>query len=330
MSGYGEPMIESSASSFSMESVEDVLCSELANGDAVSGTIAPILRHLLANSDQSFFSDEIIARTRGMLGDIAGQLLDRLCEIDGEAERNSHDANETAALIECFAANEPLLGHFHALAVEWQLTERLHAKLGLDPILSPLIQSLVASRDAETSSVAMRLLASQARFGQAQRRMNLAINELPGKHLDIVLGCMRTLAQSDSVADERAAAAEAAIRADYWESESRLGLLNELINRMGGDAMAALSISHGGVPLFVTALAIGSGQDRDTVVLSTNEAQLARLALALRSAGLKPAVVEEQFLALHPQISLPDGFDLLRADSAAAILARTSADTGEP
>lgn len=329
MSRYGEPMIESSASSFAMQPVEDVLCNELAQGNAVAETIAPILRHLLANDDHSYFSDEIIARVRGMLEDIARQLLDRLCEIDGETERKRHDAHELAALMEEFAAHEALLGHFHALAIEWQLTERLHSSLGLDPILSPLVQSMIASQDAEASSLAMRLLASQARFCQSQRRMMLPINELSGELLSMVLGCMRTLALSDSLADERAAEAEARIRAGYWESESRLGLLNELIMRMGGDALTALSISHGGVPLFLTALAVGSGQDRDAVVLSTNEAQLARLALALRSAGLKPSHVEEQFLAIHPQIALPDGFDRLGADSAAALLAQSYADTGE-
>jgi hypothetical protein len=40
--------------------VETVLHHELAHGDALIGTIAPILRHLLANDEHSVFSDEII------------------------------------------------------------------------------------------------------------------------------------------------------------------------------------------------------------------------------------------------------------------------------
>jgi hypothetical protein len=56
-------------------------------------------------------------------------------------------------------------------------------------------------------------------------------------------------------------------------------------------------------------------------VLSFADRQFARLALALRAAGLKQQAVEEQFLYLHPEISLPDGFDRLRADRAAALLA---------
>ena len=76
---------------------------------------------------------------------------------------------------------------------------------------------------------------------------------------------------------------------------------------------------------FVSALALASGQDRDMAVLATNEGQLARLALALRAAGLKPAGVEEQFLALHPDVALPEGFETLGADRAAALLAQSGA-----
>ena len=56
-------------------------------------------------------------------------------------------------------------------------------------------------------------------------------------------------------------------------------------------------------------------------MLSFADRQFARLALALRAAGLKQQAVEEQFLYLHPEIALPDGFDRLRADRAAALLA---------
>ena len=80
--------------------------------------------------------------------------------------------------------------------------------------------------------------------------------------------------------------------------------------------------------MFLSALALASGQDRDTAVLATNEGQLARLALALRAAGLKPTAVEEQFVSLHPEVSLPDGFDSLGADRAAALLARSGSFPG--
>jgi hypothetical protein len=68
-------------------------------------------------------------------------------------------------------------------------------------------------------------------------------------------------------------------------------------------------------------MAVGSAQDRDLIALSTNEAQLARFALALRAAGLKPNAIEEQFLTIHPDTNPPQGFDRLGADRAAALLA---------
>ena len=93
---------------------------------------------------------------------------------------------------------------------------------------------------------------------------------------------------------------------------------------MGGGALAALSVDHAGVAMFLSALATGSGQDRDLVALATNDKQLARLALSLRAAGLKADGVEQQFSYLHPQITLPEGFEGLRADDAAGLLASTA------
>ena len=80
--------------------------------------------------------------------------------------------------------------------------------------------------------------------------------------------------------------------------------------------------------MFLSALALASGQDRDMAVLATNEGQVARLALALRAAGLRGNSVDEQFVSLHPEIVLPDGFDALSADRAAALLARSAVYPG--
>jgi hypothetical protein len=132
---------------------------------------------------------------------------------------------------------------------------------------------------------------------------------------------MRTLAGTGTAADAQAAAAEAVIRADYDESRSRLGMIARLVTSMGGGAVAALAVGHAGVAIFLSALAIGSGQDRDGIALSTNEAQLARFAVVLRAAGLKVAAIEEQLLAIHPDIVLPEGVERLAADRAAALLA---------
>lgn len=293
------------------ESVEAVLRVELAQGDAALASIAPILRHLLANDDHSVFSDEIIARVRGMFGDVARQLLEAGTSNADDAPDPAPDRIEALSI--ALAGVPAFLGHAHALALEWQLTERLHARLGLDPVLSPLMQALIASADPATAASAMQLLAAQARFAQNQRRMQLPLGELPG---DLLHGALLTLREIK--ANETA---EATIRDTFDEARSRAGLIARLVTGMGGGAVAALSVGHGGVAMFLSALALASGQDRDMAVLATNEGQLARLALALRAAGLKPAAVEEQFASLHPEIALPPGFENLGADRAAALLA---------
>jgi len=321
-------MNDSAAQLATGEAVETVMRDELAHGDAMIGTIAPILRHLLANDEHSVFSDEIIARVRGMMSDLAAQLLDEQALAAGQSDSREHDPELVAALISAFVGHPGFLAHVHALALEWQLTERLQARLALDPVLSPLLQALVASPEAPTAAAAIALLAAQARFAQAQRRMQLPLTELPGDLIHAALLALRGHAGDSDESQAAAAAAEAAIRGRFDESRNRLGLMTRLVAGMGGGASAALSVTHAGAGLFLTALALASGQDRDMAVLATNEGQLARLALALRASGLKHGAIEEQFAALHPDVSLPEGFDQLGSDRAASMLARSAVYPG--
>jgi hypothetical protein len=320
---YRAGMIEETASPMTGTKVETVLRDELTQGDAMIGTIAPIMRHLLASSEHSVFGDEIIARVRGMFADVARQLLDALARAEGEAERIEHPAEQVIPLVEALVAQPALLAHLHAQALEWQLAERFEARLAVDPVLPPLLQSLVASGDAGIASLGMALLASQARFVQAQRRMQLPIHELPGDQFYSTIQAMRGLAGTERL--EAAVAADAELKASYDESRSRLGLVARLVIGMGGGATLALSAPHAGIAIFLTALSLATGQDRDLTVLSTNEGQLARLALGLRAAGLRPEAVSEQFAALHPEFELPPGFDSLDADRAASLLASSVA-----
>lgn len=321
-------MIETLVQASSGPDVETVLRGELAHGDALIGTIAPILRHLLANDEHSVFSDEIIARVRGMMEHLARQLLDAQAEAAGTGGDRDHSRAAVEALKDGFVAHPGFLAHIHALALEWQLTERLHARLALDPVLSPLLQALIASSEAAVASNGMALLAAQARFAQGQRRMQLAIAELPGDLLHAALLGLRSQAGETEEAQFHAAGAERAIRSHYDESRSRLGLIARIVASMGGGAGVALSVSHAGVAIFASALALASGQDRDMAVMATNEGQLARLALALRACGLKPETVEEQFVALHPDVALPAGFEQIGPDRAAALLAQSAAYPG--
>ena len=150
---------------------ESILRDDLASGDAMLETVAPILRHLLANEDASVFSDEILARVRGILSGIADELLTALTPAGAGDDPPKPDRQVADLLVAALVGNTALLTHVHALALEWQLTERLQARLSLDPVLSPLLQNLIAAPDADTARVAMNLLAAQARFGQSMRRM---------------------------------------------------------------------------------------------------------------------------------------------------------------
>lgn len=317
-------MTETFAQAINPAAVESVLREELSHGDAMIGTIAPILRHLLANDEHSVFGDEIIAAMRGMMANLAHQLVDAFDEAGGSVDRGEHDPAQIAAMVDTFVAHPGMLGHVHALALETQLANRLEARLALDPVLSPLLQALVASPDPQVAAKAMALLASQARHIQNQRRMQLPLSELPGDLLHAALMALRGLSGNDAERQDQALRAEQSIRSSYIESRSRLGLISQLVIGMGGGATAALSVTHAGVGIFLSALAIASGQDRDMAVLATNESQVARLALALRASGLKPETVGEQFETLHPEVTLPPNFNMLGADHAAALLARSA------
>lgn len=321
-------MNENLALASSAPAVEDVLREELAQSDALIGTMAPILRHLLAADEHSVFSDAVIAQVRGMMECVARQLLDAQAEAAGRGEERDHPRAAVDRLVGEFVAHPAFLAHAHALSMEWQLTERLHARLALDPVLSPLLQALVSSTDGQVAANAMAFLAAQARFVQGQRRMELALGELPGDLLHAALLSLRAVANGDEESQLHAAEAERMVRSRYDESRSRLGLIARIVTGMGGAASAALSVTHAGVAIFASALALASAQDRDLAILATNDGQVARLALALRAAGLKPEAVEEQFFALHPDLLLPPGFEQLGPDRAAALLAHSAVYPG--
>jgi hypothetical protein len=300
------------------EAVELVLRDELGRGDAMIATSRPILHHLLANDDHALFSDEMIARIRGMMHDVASQLLFAQGAAADAPDRARYAAERQDELAQALFEDTDFLAHAHALTLEAQLTERLQGRSGIDAVLTPLVQELAAAREMDVAGLAMAVLAAQARFMQHHRRMALPLGELPGDlfHRSLLL-LLRSAADDQDAAEE----AERQLRDGYEEGASRLGLLTRLVATMGQKAVRALAIDHAGLAIFSTALAMASGQDRSLTVLSFADRQFARLALALRAAGLKQQAVEEQFLYLHPEIALPDGFDRLRADRAAALLA---------
>lgn len=315
-------MVEIIAPQNDVASMENALRAELAHGDAMIESVAPILRHLIANEEHSLFGDNVIAAVRGMMRDLAVQLLETV--VTGANNREALDPARLTRLTQALIENNGLLTHIHALALETQLTNRLEARLSLDPVLSPLLQALIASSDPDTAAAGMALLASQARFVQGQRRMQLPLAELPGDLLHAVLLTLRAQAVDDADWQMNVAAADQAIRGSFDEGRSRLGLIARLIAGMGAGATAALAVGHAGAAIFLSALGIAARQDRDMAALATNESQSARLLLALRAAGLKSGEIEEQFAALHPELAMPEGGDQIGVDQAAAILAQAA------
>lgn len=294
----------------------------LARGETVMHSVGPVLRHLLANDEPSIFADDVIATVRGMVADIARQLLAAVAQVEGRADLRP-DPSQVQPLCELLIGQSEVLSHVHVLALEAQLSARLEARLGRDPVLSPLLQALIGANAAEVSSTAMAFLAAQARFVQNCRRMQLPIGELPADVLHVAL---QTLEGVPDVSNHVAAAAS--VRAGYDESLGRLGLIGRLVAGLGGGVTAALSISHAGAAIFLSALAHASGQERDAIVLMTDETQIVRLAVTLRAAGLKQASIAEQIEALHPNADLRLSFDALTCDQAAAMMGQSSHGVG--
>ena len=301
----------------SLDPVENILREELDRADAMIATARPILRHLVANDDQGLFNDEAVTRIRGMMTHVATQLLFVQAGVVEALDPAAYAAEREEDLVQALFEEGAFLAHAHALTLEAQIAERLRARGGIDSVLTPLIQELAAAKEGETAALAIAVLAAQARFMQQQRRMELPLGELPGDLLHAALVLLRALGGSD----EQAVEVERRVRDSYDEGCSRLGLLTRLIMTLGPKATRALSIDHAGLALFATALALASGQERELTVLSFADRQFARLALGLRAAGLRQQAVEEHFLYLHPEVALPEGFDSLRPDRAAALLA---------
>lgn len=305
--------------------IEALLRDDLTHADQALVHMGPILRHLLQNDDNSIFSDEVIARVRGMLADIARQLVQALGEAAGHDDAAGWAREAGPGLAAMLSGNQALLNHLHMLAVEWQLTEKLQGRLGLDPVLTPLVQDLIASPDPDVAARGMNLLAAQARFGQSLRRMQIPLAELPGDLHHLSLMTMQAYIAEDPSGISAAGTAESALRKSRAQHVSRLELLDHITALFGADLPLVLSIENAGVALFLTALGFGAGLSRETAIMCTTESQLARLALSLAASGAGRDGLVSTFVALHPQITLPEGIERLEPDRAAALLARSLA-----
>jgi hypothetical protein len=287
--------------------VEGILRGELARSDRALDAVSPVLQHLLASEGPSLLNDAVVARVRGMLSDLAVQVLGH----SAPSEALDQAANR-------FAEDASLLGHLHALALESQLTERFAHRLSLDPVLSPLLQELIASDDPMVATLAMNGLTAQARFMQSQRRMELPLSELPAHLFDKVL---RLSEQHPSVSDKGAAER---LRATYDESSTRLGLLSRLVSAMRAGAVASLAIDHAGLALFASGLAAFSQQRRDAAIAACHEQQGLRLALSLRAAGRDAAAIQRQLALIEPASFLTTDYSRITPQQAQQLLIQSA------
>ena len=295
--------------------VEAILRDELERGNRALRGVAPVVAHMLENSGPALVSDAIIARLRGMLADLARQLL-HAARVPMRGAPG--DAIAIDALADALAGEGALIEHLHALAMEGYLTERLSQMTGLDPVLSPLMQELIASDQPATAELAMTTLAAQSRFMQGQRRMELPLGELPADLFSAVLEvCEDTRYAMVGRPD---AAALAHLRRRFDEGAGRQGLLARLVSAMRGGTLAALALNHAGLALFVSGLAAMTRQPRALAILACHEGQAVRLALSLRAAGLEPAAVEAQFAVLGQIEALRNGAATLPPERAQALL----------
>jgi hypothetical protein len=297
-------------------SVESVLRDDLARADRALGGVAPVLGHVLAGSGNALVSDAVVARIRGMLNDLARQFAARLAAAD--SDRHAMDASLPETLAQQLGGDAPMLVALHASAMEGLITEKLDQRAAIDPVLSPLMQELVASQDAFTSETAMQALAGQSRFMQAQRRMQQPVLELSPEALERAL---RIWARAIPAEDEPVVTrAMRDLKAEYDEAQTRGGLIARLLNAMRGGAVAALELEHAGFALFTSALAQHTGQSRERAILACHDDQSSRLAVSLRAAGLASDAIERQFMALDLSVRPPAALEALSPAMARAML----------
>ena len=277
----------------------------------------PALQHLLATQERSLVSEAVVAQVGGMLADLARQLV----EARGIPQNAPSARVEIAAQL---SRSADLRAHGHALALEWRMALRLEADLALDPILSPALQILVSeSGGGDAGGLAMAALAAQARFAQAQRRMQLPLGELPAELFHAALQIARQFPSSAESDD--ADRADALLRSSYDEGAGRLALLARLSDIDLPAANQVLHVDAAGVALWLSALAARSGESRKQTACAASDPLLGRLLLTMRAAGLGSAEAERQALLVQPDALLPRGLQDIGTREAAQWLAEARA-----
>ncbi|NVD43874.1 hypothetical protein [Qipengyuania atrilutea] len=298
----------------------DLLRFALREADAALANAGPVLAQLLSARDDGLFSDEMLARVRGLVTSLAGSLIALTSDTGTNTPRRDVADPRVLGLADYLLQSPALLSHCHALALESQIAQRMERQAALDPVLSPFMQNAIAG--SEQASLAMQALAAQARFVQAQKRMELRAEELPGELLfDVVRGWQHWSAINDV---SGFAPGHQNLRRRYNEGQTRAVLLSRLIEAAGENAEHVLTVEHVGIALFVSGLARYAGIYRDLATFALTAGQTARFAVALCAAGLSAETIERQCLRLHPDLLPPVIPETLQPEAARAMLQQSS------
>ena len=301
------------------ELAEQALRDQLARCDAAIATARPILRGLVANEDPALFSDAMIAGVRGMMFDLAAQLLSAQAAAAEVRDHSNFLTEHQEGLAQALSRATDLLAQAHVVVLEAQFAERLRARSGADPVLPPLMQQAAAGSDPELAELATAVLTAQSRFVKQVSEMKLPLRELPADLFDQALGIARQLGGTGM------AEAERRLRAAHDEATSREDFLARFVSRAGEDGADVLSLERAGLAVFATALAAATRQPRAQVMIAFADTQLVRLALSLRAAGFTQQTMELHFQLIHPGHSLPLGLEIVPTDRAAALLSAADA-----
>lgn len=298
------------------DSADHPLRAALAAGDRAAARSGPLLEQLIGTDDCSFVSDAVVAQVGGMMADMAQQAL---------APRGiGASAQWHEEMTRRLAADPALRSHCHALALEWRLALSLERDLALDPVLSPMLQGCVASGDATVASTAMAAISAQARFAQAQRRMQLPLGELPAELFHALLMIARQVDAGEG--GVTAGRAEARLRETYDEGSGRIALLARLASMFDPSDGVALAIEDAGAGLWLSVVAARSGETRERTAFATADPALGRLLLTLRAAGAAPAEAERLAMRIMPDGDLPRGLADVGTREAAQWLAQALVD----
>lgn len=241
---------------------------------------------LFAAPPSRYFSDAIMARTRGLVRSLARQLSEAERETDNSTNSSVQSIGRISRYLE---NNEALLRHCHALTLEHSLLLRLQQIRGADPILPPVIRECLSDDKESTASLAMRFVASQGKFLQSLERMHLPLSQLPADILHEVLRDWRNSGSPQNAA--AMTASEAQIRNAYDERNSRAALLERLATIVTDTGNEIFQLEKSGLSLFVSLLSDALKQEREEIVRLLDLSQTSRLALALHAVGKKRRAV---------------------------------------